>query len=34
MSEIRLTNIPSMNVGKVIKELSDAYCKIIKINYP
>lgn len=34
MSEIRLTNIPSMNVGKVIKELSDAYCKIINNKLP
>lgn len=34
MSEIRLTNIPSMNVGKVIKELSDAYCTIINNKLP
>lgn len=34
MSEIRLTNIPSMDVGKVIKELSDAYCKIINNKLP
>ena len=34
MSEIRLTNIPSMDVGKVIKELSDAYCKIINYKLP
>ncbi|MBR2043659.1 MAG: AAA family ATPase [Clostridia bacterium] len=29
MSEIKLTNIPSMNVGKVIKNLSHSYCSII-----
>lgn len=34
MSEIRLTNIPSMNMGKVIKELSDAYCTIINNKLP
>lgn len=34
MSEIKLTNIPSMNVGKVIKELSDAYCSIINNRLP
>ena len=34
MSEIKLTNIPSMNVGKVIKELSDAYCSIINNKLP
>lgn len=32
MSEIKLNNIPSMNVEKLIEELSNAYCTIIKNN--
>jgi len=34
MSEIKLTNVPSMNVGKMIRELKDAYCTIIRAGMP
>ena len=34
MSEIKLTNIPSMNVEKVISELSDTYCAVINSGVP
>lgn len=34
MSEIKLTNIPSMNVGKIIRELRDTYCTIINAGLP
>ena len=34
MSEIKLTNIPSMSIGKLIGELSGAYCSVIKAGLP
>ena len=34
MSDIKMTNIPSMNVGKMVEKLSSAYCAIIQNNYP
>ena len=30
MSEIKLSNIPSMNIGKVVSQLTDAYTSVIK----
>lgn len=33
MSDIKMTNIPSMNVGKMVEKLSSAYCTIIQSNY-
>lgn len=34
MSEIKLNNIPSMNIGKVVSQLTDAYTSVIKNNLP
>lgn len=34
MSEIKLTNIPSMNVGKIVDDLSDVYCTVINQGLP
>ena len=34
MSDIKLTNIPSMNVDKVIKQLSNIYCTVIRSGIP
>lgn len=34
MSEAKLTNIPSMNVNRIIDTLADAYCSIIKAGQP
>lgn len=34
MSEIKLTNIPSMNVEKIISVLSEAYCTVINNRLP
>ncbi len=34
MSDIKMANIPSMNVGKMVEKLSSAYCAIIQNNYP
>lgn len=34
MSDIKMTNIPSMHVGKMVEKLSSAYCTIIQNNYP
>ncbi len=34
MSDIKMSNIPNMNVGKVVKELSAAYCAVINNNMP
>lgn len=34
MSEIKLSNIPSMNIGKMVEKLSVAYCTIINHNKP
>ena len=34
MSEIKLTNIPSMNIGKVVSQLTEAYTSVIKSNLP
>ncbi len=34
MSDVKMTNIPSMNVGKMVEKLSDAYCTIIEKDYP
>ena len=30
MSELKLTNIPTMAVGKMVEQLSEAYCKLIQ----
>ena len=32
MSEIKSSNIPSMNVGKLVESLGEAYCKVINSN--
>lgn len=34
MSEIKVTNIPSMNVGRIVDELSNTYCAVINQNIP
>ncbi len=34
MSEIKLTNIPSMNVGKAVEELGNMYCAVINQRLP
>ncbi len=34
MSEIKTSNIPSMNVGRLVESLGDAYCKVINNNMP
>lgn len=34
MSDTNMTNIPSMNVGKMVEKLSSAYCTIIQNNFP
>lgn len=34
MSEIKLTNVPSMSIGKAVEELGDAYGTIIKAGLP
>ena len=34
MSEIKLTNIPSMNVGKIVNDLSYVYCAVINQALP
>ena len=34
MSELKLTNIPSMNVGRIIQELTNAYSAIISAGLP
>ena len=34
MSEIKLSNIPSMNVGKIISDMSDVYCSVINQKLP
>ena len=34
MSEAKLTNIPSMNVNRIIDTLADAYCSIINAGQP
>lgn len=34
MSEAKLTNIPSMNVNRIIDTLTDAYCAIINAGQP
>lgn len=34
MSEIKLTNVPSMTVDKLIEKLSDAYCSVIAKGLP
>lgn len=34
MSEIKLSNIPSMNVEKLISELSESYCALINSGIP
>ena len=40
MGDVKLTNIPSMNVNRIIDTLSDSYCAIInggqmlKMLYP
>lgn len=34
MSDIKMTNIPSMNVGKMVEKLSNAYCTMIQNNHP
>ncbi len=34
MSEIKLTNLPSMNIGTVVNQLSTAYCSVVKQGLP
>ena len=34
MSDVKLTNIPIMNVGKMVDELSHAYSTVIKERLP
>ena len=34
MSDIKMTNIPSMNVGKAVDKLSYAYSTVIKNGLP
>lgn len=34
MNEIKLTNIPSMNVGRIVNELTNVYSAVIKQNLP
>ena len=34
MSDVKLANIPSMNVNRVIDTLSDAYCAVINAGQP
>ena len=34
MSDVKLTNIPSMNVGKMVEKLSQAYSAVIKNRLP
>ena len=34
MSEIKLTNIPSMSVGRIVEELTDAWCAVIRQGLP
>ena len=34
MSDVKLSNIPQMNVGKLVNDLGTAYTKIIKDNLP
>ena len=33
MSDVKLTNIPSMNVGKMVEKLSEAYSAVIKNRF-
>ena len=34
MSEIKSSNLPNMNIGKVVSQLSNAYCSVIKQGLP
>ena len=34
MNDVKITNIPSMNVGKAVNKLSEAYCAIINSGLP
>lgn len=34
MSDLKLTNIPSMAVGNMVDKMSDAYCKLIQNGLP
>lgn len=34
MSEIKMSNVPSMTVGSMVEKLSEAYCALIKNNLP
>ncbi len=34
MNEVKMTNIPSMNIGKVVTQLSEAYSGVIKNKLP
>ena len=34
MEEIKLTNVPSMTVGKLVETLSRTYCKVIEDGLP
>lgn len=34
MSDIKMTNIPSMNVGKAVEKLSNVYCAVIQNGRP
>ena len=32
MSDLKMSNIPSMSVGKIVEVLGNLYCTIININ--
>ena len=34
MSDVKMVNIPAMNVGKIVDTLRDAYCAVIKAGQP
>ncbi len=34
MSNVKMTNIPSLNMSKAVTQLSDAYCEVIKKGLP
>ena len=34
MSQIKSSNLPNMNIGKVVQQLSDAYCSVINQKLP
>ena len=34
MSDVKLSNVPSMSVGKMIEVLGDSYCTVINNRLP